>query len=668
MQVKPNFPFVLHGGDYNPEQWPIETWDEDVRLMQRAGWNIATLPVFGWGNLQLGENEWNFTWLDQVIEKLHSGGIRLCLATGTAATPPWIDQAYPDILRTDSKGVKRRHGGRHTCCPHSPNFARLSTGLATKMAERYGSHPALLLWHISNEYGETCYCNLCAEAFRSWLKVRYGTLAELNFRWNMAFWGQTYTDWSQIEPPVENAQRNFQGLLIDYDRFQSESLHNQCLAEMEVLRRITPQIPITTNFMGTFKPLDYHKWAPDLDIISWDSYPARNATPSQIALRHSLMRGLKDGQPWMLMEQTPSQQNWQSYNSLKRPGVMRLWSYQAMAHGADAVMYFQWRRSPGAQEMLHGAVVEHAGREDARVFKEVAALGAELARIEKVTLGGRVKTDVAFLFDWENWWAVEYSSGPSVDLKYIKVMETLYSALFDLGIVADVVSPNSDLSGYRLIVAPALKMVKPGVAESIKAAVQGGASFITTFFSGITDATDRAFTNGYPGPLSDLLGIWVEESDALAQDDRNGLHFSDQSESQCSLLCDRIQLQGAEAIAHYTKDFYAGEPAITVFPYGEGAAFYLGTLPDRAGLKSVFRSAIRRSGVTMPHGISVPKDVEITERVSELGSLLYILNHNSNEVEILLPARNYRSVIDDAVVNHTLTLPAYGVAILTTEV
>ena len=659
---EPNFPILFHGGDYNPEQWPKETWDQDIEFMQRAGWTIATLPVFGWGNLQQDDDKFTFEWLDEIIEKLHAGGIRICLATGTAATPPWVDQKYPDILRVNQHGVRARHGGRHTFCPHSENFLRLSTGLARKMAERYGKHPAVWCWHVSNEYGGRCFCDLCAVAFREWLQAKYGTLDVVNHKWNMYFWGQTLTDWSQIEPPFWNAQRNFQGLLIDYDRFQSEAILKACEAEIAVLRELTPEIPITTNMMGTFKDLDYHSWAKKLDMVSWDSYPGRNAPPSHVAFQHSLMRGLKEGQPWMLMEQTPSQQNWQQYNSLKKPGILRLWSFQAMAHGADAIMYFQWRRSPGAQEMFHGAVVEHASSPEARVFREVSALGAELKSLGSV-LGTRVQSKVAVLFDWENWWAVEYSSGPSIDLKYVSIVQAVYAAFWELGIVADVVNPDADLSKYSIVAAPTLKMVKPGVAEKLEEFVQNGGTFLGTFFSGITDETDRAFLNGYPGPLSKLLGIWVEETDAFAPTETNEILLENGESFKATVVCDVIQLEGAATLGRYVDNFYAGGPAITKNNFGAGAAYYVGSHLDPIGYQTLFDILLREAGVEPP--IAHVDHVEITERIGQDGSqILFVLNHSSRSTVVVLPEGEFESVLNGATFIQCIDLQGFGVELL----
>lgn len=664
------FPSILHGGDYNPEQWPEDVWDDDVKLMLQANVNVATLPVFGWVALQPNEETFTFDWLDRIVEKLTAAGIQICFATATASVPAWIDRKYPDVLRVDNTGRRMKHGNRHTFCPTSPNFQRLSQALVKNLVDRYASNPAIVVWHIGNEYATTCYCELCSMAFREWLKVRYGTLAEVNARWNTAFWGHTYTEWAEIEAPSHIAERSIQALLIDYDRFQSQALLNLYIAERDIIRKASSTIPITTNLMGPCKPTDYHRWAKEMDIISWDSYPPRGAKPDEIAFNHSLMRGLKQGQPWMLMEQTPSQQNWQQYNALKRPGVMRLWSYQALAHGADAIMYFQWRRSRGCCEKFHGAVVEHAGRTDARVFQEVATLGRELRALGTSTLNGVVQSEAAILFDWENWWAIEYSSGPTVDLKYVPQVQRIYAALHNLGVTADVVSPSADLSKYKVVVAPVLYMVKEGVAENIEQYVSGGGTFVTTYFSGIADATDLVYLGGYPGPLRQLLGIWVEETDVLSPNESNAVVFSDSSlcassTSKVGMLCDRIHSEGAEVAAVYAEDFYAGEPAITVNNYGGGHAWYLGTQLDDVGLLRFMKELIDTAGIVPWLGTAQMRGIETTVRTNPQGdSLRYILNHNTERMSFSLPDGNYRELITGETVSGNVTIPKHGVMIL----
>ena len=666
----PFFASILHGADYNPEQWPREVWDEDVALMQRAHVNVATLPVFGWVTLQPDEDTFDFAWLDEIIDKLHAGGVRVCMATATASVPAWLAQKYPDVLRVGENGRQLKHGNRHTFCPHSPNFQRLSVDLARKLAERYGNHPALVAWHIGNEYGSLCYCEKCAQAFRGWLQERYGSLEEVNKRWWTKFWGHTYTDWSQIEPPTSDGDGSMQGLTLDYGRFASQSLLDCCCRERDAVREVETKLPVTTNMMGTFKPLDYQKWARELDIVSWDCYPQRGAQPHEIAFQHSVMRGLREGQSWMLMEQTPSQQNWQAYNALKAPGVMRLWSYQAMAHGADTVMYFQWRRSRGACEKFHGAVVEHSANPDARVLQEVAELGRELENLGAQTLDGRVRSRVAILFDWENWWAIENASGPSVDLKYVPQCRSFYGALHQNGIVADVVAPEADLSGYDLVIAPVLCMVKPGIAEKLESFVADGGTFLTTYFSGIVDENDLAFLGGYPGPLRPLLGIWSEELDVLSPTESNrlvfGTPFGELNDSYvCGLLCDRVHAESAQILATYGEHFYAGEAALTVNEWGEGRAYYLATFPEAKALKSLLVQLCAEKNIAPPLNIAPLDGVEITERIAPDGrSLFYFLNHNHASVSVTLPNGNFMDLIGGESYENHIELAAYGVVIL----
>ena len=673
-------PAILYGADYNPEQWPPSVWDEDMALMQQAGVNIATLPVFGWASLQPDEETFTFGWLDDVLSRMADHGIAACLATATASVPAWVDAKYLDILVVDENGIRRRHGNRHSFCPNSASYRRLSTNLARRIAERYAGHPALAIWHVNNEYGTYCYCEQCAEAFRAWLQQEAGSLDELNRRWYTTFWGHQYTDWSQIEPPYSNGERSIPALRLDYHRFQSDSLLDCYKAEAAILREVTPDVPITTNFMGPFFPLNYRKWASEIDVISWDNYPSADDPPANVAFNHSLMRGLKDGQSFMLMEQSPSQQNWQAYNMLKPPGVLRLQSFQAVAHGAESVMYFQWRRSRGGIEMLHGAAIEQSGSKDRRVYREVAALGAELKSLGTSTLGGRVASRVAILFDWECWWALRFSSGPSVDLDYLRECRTVYAALHALGIQADVVSPDAPLHAYEVIAAPVLYLIRGDHAHAIESQVAAGASFVATYFTGGVDENVQAHAGGCPGPLRRVLGLSVEETDALSPSRKNGVRFlhefgsvpanplhSGEPAYTCSLLCDRVILEGAQTLATYSSDFYAGEPAVTLNSLGQGKAYYLATKLDSSTLRASLQSVCSERGIGSPlaGGEAPPAVVEVTVRQSPSGEqLIYLLNHNAVEAHVSLPRCEYTDVLSNEQLTDSASLRGYAVRIL----
>lgn len=630
---------MMYGGDYNPEQWPEEIWQEDMKLLKEAHIDTLTLNVFSWAALQPSEEEYNFEKLDKIMKLVKENGFQVVLATSTGAHPAWMAKKYPDILRVEFDGRKRKFGGRHNSCPNSPTYRKYSVRLAKKLAERYKDYDNIVAWHISNEYGGECYCENCEKAFRVWLKEKYKTLDALNKAWNTRFWGHTFYEWDEIVLPdlrsehFEYDRSQFQGITLDYKRFNSESILECYKQEYEAVKSVTPDIPVTTNLMGFFKMLDYKMWAKYMDFISWDNYPANEDSPAMIAMNHELMRGIKGGQPFILMEQTPSVTNWLPYNALKRPGVMRLWSYQAVAHGSDSVMFFQMRRSVGACEKLHGAVIDHAGTNETRVYREVRALGEELDRIGGLTLGAREEAKVALYFDWDNWWAVECSAGPSCELKYKDEILNYYAALHSRNIAVDLVGPEDDLDGYKMLIAPVLYMTKEGYDEKIRQFVKNGGTFVTTFFSGYVDESDRIIPGGYPGRLRDILGLWVEEEDALPSGTENSFTYNDVN-YPARLLCDLSHPEGAEILSVYDSDFYARMPVLTVNPLEKGKAYYVATRSNREFYEIFLKNLCEEVGiepVTEPQ-----KDLEATERVNENGRFLFLLNHGEGELSVKL--------------------------------
>lgn len=597
------FDRILFGGDYNPNQWPKEIWEEDIRIFKKASINSATVNVFSWAKIQPSENCYDFEELDQIIEKLSTEGFDIVLATSTAALPAWMFKKYPEVARTDYDGRHHKFGQRHNACPNSLVYQTYAERLATKLAERYGENPQVTCWHINNEYGGECYCDNCEKAFRVWLKDKYHTIEALNKAWNMEFWGHTVYEWDEIVLPnalsegIGYDKTAFAGISIDYRRFNSDSLLKNYMMERDAIRKIDPTTPITTNLMGTFKGLDYFKWAKEMDLVSWDNYPSYNTPWSLVAMTHDLMRGLKQ-QPFMLMEQTPSQQNWQPYNSLKKPGQMRAQSYQTIAHGADTIQYFQLRRSIGACEKFHGAVIEHVGHEDTRVFRETAALGAELAQLSDI-IGTQTQAQVAVIFDWDNYWALEYTSGPTVDLKYVEQIHRYYRYFYEQNIAVDLVPVDADLSKYKLVAAPVLYMIKEGMQERLTDFVKQGGALLTTYMSGIVDQSDNVHLGGYPGPLRELAGIWVEEIDALAPEQSNGVSLVNEDLTGTSnLVSDLIHLENAEALAHYTSNFYAGMPAVTKNTFGDGTVYYFGGQLEDQLQDQLFKTIVKETDIT----------------------------------------------------------------------
>jgi beta-galactosidase len=663
LAINPRLPQIWHGGDYNPEQWPSATWDDDMRLMQAAHFNVATVGVFAWVALQPAEDRFTFDWLDTVLDKLGAAGRFVCLATPSMAQPAWMSRAYPDVLRAGGDGRRRHHGRRTNYCPNSPNYRRLAANMAERLAIRYADHPTVAAWHVSNEYGGACYCETCASAFRHWLRQRYASLDELNQRWWTAFWSHTYTDWEEIDPPYANGESLTGGLTIDYARFQSQSMLDCFKLERDAIRRHSRGVPITTNMMGTYPHLDYRAWAPEVDVISWDCYPWPSADPGDIAFLHDLNRGLKDGQPFMLMEQTPSSQNWQPVNALKRPGVLRLWSYLAVAHGADTVMYFQWRRGRGGCEMFHGAVVEHGGTSSTRVFREVSELGAELERLGSAVIGGRTPARVAVMFDWNNWWAIDTAVGPIQDKQYVATVRRWYRAFWRQNVGIDVIFSDSDVSKYDIVVAPMLHMVKPGVGDSVRTLLERGGTFVTTVFSGVVDETDLAF-EGYPGPLRPLLGVWVEEIDALYEGQTNRIVFADGSGSfACSRLCEVVRPETADVLATYGDDFYRGTPVVTRNQFGAGCAYYVATDPEDAFLDEFAKRLLAERRIEPP--LEAPPGLEVALRERDAHTVLFLLNHSTEMAQVELPVdAQYRDLLREMPVAGTVALEPRDVRIL----
>ncbi|URZ15685.1 beta-galactosidase [Clostridium felsineum] len=665
---------ILYGGDYNPTQWPEEIWQEDMRLFSLAKVDVVSINIFDWALNQPDEETYDFSILDKVMDLLRKNNIKVCLGTGTAAHPAWMAKKYPDILRVEFNGMKRKFGGRHNSCPNSPTFKKYASEMVKHLSLRYKDYNNIVAWHVSNEYGGACYCENCEKQFRVWLKRKYKTIERLNEAWNTRFWGHTFYSFDEIVVPnllsehFEVERTMFQGISLDYARFNSDSMLENFITERNILKKITPNIQITTNFMGFYKPLDYFKWAKYLDFIAWDNYPSNDTSYEKIAMSHDLMRGLKGGKPFALMEQTPSVTNWLPYNALKRPGVMRLWSYEAVAHGSDTVMFFQMRRTIGACEKFHGALIDHVGNENTRVFRECSKLGEELQLIGDKVLGGRIEAKVAIVFDWDNWWAIEYSAGPSLDLKYVDEVFKYYKELMDLNIPVDIISTDDVLDKYEVVIAPVLYMIKKGYKDKLEDYVAKGGTFVTTFFSGIVNENDKVKLGGYPGDIRKLMGIWVEEIDALPKGVFNEVVVEEKFKElkgsyKAELLCDIIHLEGAEMVARYGKDFYKDTPCITKNKFKEGEAWYVATSCEDTFLSKFINYLCVKKNIKPI--LCAQKDIEVTRRVKEDREITFVLNH-SEEIKNIVLDKKYKDILKNEIhkKESEIKLNAKGVLVL----
>ncbi|MGM7678322.1 beta-galactosidase [Microbacterium sp. A94] len=635
---------ILYGGDYNPEQWPRPVWEDDYAAFDLAGIDTVTIGVFAWSYLQPDESTYDFSRLDEIVARAVAGGRNIVLATATAALPPWLATQYPEVNRTDFEGRRHLYGQRHNACPNSPVYRRLSAELAGRIAERYAGTPALVAWHVGNEYGGYdggCWCDNCAVAFRLWLRERYETLDRLNDAWNATFWSHLFTDWDQIVPPSKISEHwrgpdhtAFQGITLDYRRFISDSMRQNFRDEKARIREHDPDVPVTTNFMGAYRPLDYHSWADDLDFVSWDNYPPGSREHVRMAFAHDLMRGIKGGKPFWVMEQTPTITASRDVNPVKRPGVLRLWSWQAVAHGADAVLYFQMRQSKGACEKYHGAVLDHSGRTDTRAFTEAAVLGSEFEHVGDTITGAKTPAKIALLVDWNSWWAAEMTDGFNRHAKYIPTVLGYYRALWNAHVDVDVISAQADLSRYDVVIAPMLHMLTGDIVERLEAVAGRGGSVVASYWSGRVDVDDNAFLADAPGPLGALFGVRVDETDSAAPGEANPVTLgAGEVVSAAELVFELLTPLGAEVVGAYGADFYAGTPAVTRRDVpGGGQAWYVGTGLDDAGLAWIIDTILARHGLVGPYaGIA---DLEVSVRDNGDERTTFLLNHATTDVEV----------------------------------
>jgi len=659
---------ILYGGDWNPEQWGPEVWDEDIALMLQAQVNLVTVGVFSWALLEPAPGVHSWAWLDDVLDRLARAGIAADLATATASPPAWLSRAHPEMLPVTREGATLWPGARQHYCPSSPVYREAALALVEALARRYADHPALEMWHVGNEYGchvAACYCDVSAERFRAWLADRYGDVASLNRAWGTAFWSQAYQSFEEILPPRLAPTFPNPTQVLDFARFSSDELLACYLAERHVLESLTPRVPVTTNFMGLFRPLDYWRWAPHVDLVADDSYPdpADPLAYVRAAMVGDLMRSLGDGGPWMLMEQAPSAVNWRPRNARKPPGMMRSLSLQAVGRGADGICFFQWRAARAGAEKFHSAMVPHAGAAS-RTFEEVVALGEELGQLREV-VGTNVDASVAILLDWSSWWALEQPSHPDSTLDFRAILESWYEPLYRSHVPVDFVSPDGPLHRYRVLLAPNLYLVAPEHAKRLADFVSAGGTLVVGPFSGIVDEHDHVPEGRYPAAFRKVLGLEVEELAPLAEGEVVSLSGPlAGSGASASGWQEVIHLDGAEALTRFESGALAGMPAVTTHSWGEGHALYVGCGLDASTLEAVLAGAWQRAGVRPV--AEAPPSVGVSRR----GRFCFYVNTVAAPVDVELvgsPTLVTGGELEErAGGNALLRLPGHGAAIVDT--
>lgn len=672
--VNPRFPHLLHGADYNPEQWLATPGilDEDVRLMKLAGCNVMSVGIFAWSRIQPRDGVFDFDWLDRVMDRLFGAGVGVMLATPSGARPQWLSLAYPEVNRLERDGRRRQPGGRHDHCPTSPVYRERCRDVNTRLAERYGKHPALLAWHVSNEYGGECYCDLCIAAFQDWVRERFsGDVEACNEAWWADFWSRRVSDFRDIRNPGYRP--------LDWRRFVSDRHADFFRAESEPLRAIAPDIPVTTNFMGLYPGIDYAAFARHVDFVSWDSYPHWHQpgvpdaqVASAVAFIHDLYRGLKGGRPFVLMESQPAIAKGRGVLPLKRPGLHVASSLQAVAHGSDSVQYFQWRKGRGGEEKFHGAVVDHVGHEHTRAFREVADTGRLLQGLSAVA-GTTVRADVAVLYDWECRWALEpdgYLGDAMRD--YPGACLDHYRPLWARGVATDVVNPEADLSAYRLVIAPVLYLLRPGVDRRLAEYVRQGGTLVASYGLGLVDADNRAQVGGCPGgPLREAMGVWHEETDGLYPGRTNPVRMTPGNDLGLSGpfdardVCAILRAESARVLGVYGGEFYAGTPALTVHDHGKGRAYYVGARLSPAFFQAFYDALGGRLQLRRALDVELPEGVSATCRTDGEQDFVFLMNFSQEARRVAgLPARAIRDAVDGRPIADAVELPPFGVRVL----
>jgi len=663
---------IAYGGDYNPEQWPEEVWAEDVRLMREAGVTFATVGVFSWVLVEPEEGVFDFTWLDRLVDLLHTSGIRVVLGTPTAVPPAWFYRAHPEARVVTRDGVTLGFGSRGMVAPSAPAYRAAAVRVATALAERYGAHPALALWHVHNEYGVPVaedYSEHALHAFRDWLRARYGTLDELNTRWGTAFWGQRYGDWDEVGLPAAAASVLNPAERLDFSRFSDDQLRACFVAERDAIRAHSG-VPVTTNFMAfACESTDLWKWGREVDVVSNDHYLDAADPRNQVTLAQAadLTRSVAQGAPWFLMEHSTSAVNWQPRNVAKQPGELRRNSLQHVARGADAVGFFQWRASRSGAEKFHSAMLPHAGT-GSRVWREVVAFGADLGRLAEVQ-GARVHARVAVLWDQESAWAQGLEWRPSVDVDARERTAAWYRALWDDQVTIDFAHPSAELSRYALVVAPASYLLTADDAANLSRYVAGGGILVVSYFAGIVDQDDTVHAGGYGAPLREALGLTVEEFAPLRAGDAVRVAWHGHGaptdggirhELVADTWTDHLALDGAEVVATYADGPVAGGPAVTRHAHGRGYGWYVSTRLDDDGLRAVLAAAYRDAGLA-PREPGVGRDVEIVVRRGGEHDYTFVLNHGAEPASV---AATGDELLAGTPVDGWLKVPAGEVAVV----
>jgi beta-galactosidase len=649
---------MYFGVDYYPEQWvfpyggsaehPEAQWLHDAQLMRRAGFNVVRLGEFSWGLCEKEEGKFNFDWLKRVMDILGDHGIQTVLGTPTAAPPIWLAKKHPEILPVDERGLTRHEGTRRAVCLNSDAYWTYSKRIVENMAQALGAHPQLIAWQIDNSLGgnftEASFNEDTRRDWHGWLEAKYETIERLNEQLGLRHWGQLVSAWNEVPMPMAAPTVHNPALVLDWNRFCSDTIVQFVGMQAEILRKLTPGRPITTNLRAMRHRFDHFDLANVLDFVSIESTAAIKAKPGDIACEIDMLRSLKkseiktpDGDVgFWVMEQKAGNANWQEVNSLVRPGVLRMFTYQLVSRGATAVLFFRWRQPRFGSEKFHGAVLPHNLEGSRRVFDEVAQIGEELKVLAPALQGTRVVAQACIIYTHDNDWTLQQPNPPTKYFNLREHIQLIYNALHDRNILVDFARPGEELSGYKIVFVPSLHLLSAGDADHLKLYVQNGGTLVGTFNTGHVDEHSMVPDSGLPHNLTDLFGLEVQEFDTLPPSEENHLTFKGAFPTShlhpAKLWCDLIEPKGCQILAVYSKDFYAGKPALTINTFGLGKAVYLGTQSHQHFYHDLITWLRNMTGL---HPLlKVPENVEVSMRERDGARVYFLLNHASSPIRI----------------------------------
>ena len=656
-------PFEL-GAAWYPEQWPESRWDADLMLMQQSHFTVARVGEFAWSRLEPTEGHFDLDWLDRAIRLAEKHHIAIVLGTPTDAPPAWLTAKYPQTRGMNADGRLREHGNRRQFNYANPLYRRMCVEIATRLAKRFGHDPNVIGWQLGNEISDESFDPATRAQFQAFLQAKYKTLDSLNDHWATEYWSQKYTAWSQI--PL-NGEGGNPALLLEHKHFVTATWQSFLHDQIAAIRPLVDKRQfITTNVggLGWTDNWDHYKINEELDLASWDDYVGTgHLNVMSNAFMNDFVRGWKRNNFWV-METEPGTVNWSPLNNALDPGETRALAWQTIGHGADAVLYWQWRSALNGQEQYHGALVGPDGK-PLPIYDEIQQLGDDLVKTSAALRDTKPVADVAILIDYDSRWAIEFQPfNKSYDV--LQVALDYYQALSANGRTLDIISPNAPLSQYKLVIAPSLNVLPQALANHLLDYVHTGGQLVLGPRSGMKDEFDALDPHRQPGPLADALGGRVDQyyglESPIAVNGATG-------KGTASIWAEGLKPTAPDTHALLTygdnNGWLKGRPAALTRNIGDGSLTYIGAVLDEILLAETLAPMLHRA--SPPQSLftgAVPADIELCRREGTQQSVYIVINHSRTTSRHLKLASPMRDLLSNDSPQTTLELPPQGIAVL----